>query len=44
MKSHKNLYPLLCSYENLELAFRKARKRKTAKDYVIEFEMDLENN
>lgn len=44
MKTHANLYPALCSYENLELAFKRARKRKTLKDYVIEFESDLENS
>jgi RNA-directed DNA polymerase len=44
MKTYRKLYPQLCSYENLELAFKKARKRKTMKDYVIEFEADLDNN
>lgn len=44
MKTYRNLYGQLCSYENLELAFRKARKRKTLKDYVVEFEVNLENN
>ncbi|NYZ76962.1 hypothetical protein H0O02_01455, partial [Candidatus Micrarchaeota archaeon] len=44
MKRYGNLYSQLCSYENLELAFKRARKRKTLKDYVIEFEADLENN
>ncbi len=44
MKAYGNLYSELCSYENLELAFKKARKRKTKKDYVIEFEANLENN
>lgn len=44
MKRYGNLYPRICSYENLELAFRKARKGKTKKDYVLEFEMDLEDN
>ncbi len=44
MKTYKNLYSELCSYENLELAFRKARKRKTQKEYVVEFEADLVNN
>lgn len=44
MKTYRNLYNQLCSYENLELAFKKSRKRKTLKDYVIEFEIDLENN
>jgi len=38
------LYSQLCSYENLELAFKKARERKTLKPYVIEFESDLESN
>lgn len=44
MRSYKNLYSKLCSYENLYLAYTKARKRKTTKPYVIEFEADLENN
>jgi retron-type reverse transcriptase len=44
MKRYGNLYPRICSCENLELAFRRARKGKTKKDYVIEFEMDLEYN
>ena len=44
MKRYGNLYPLICSYENLEIAFRKARKGKTKKEYVIEFEMNLEGN
>lgn len=44
MKTFKNLYQNLCSYENLYLAFKKARKRKTLKPYVIKFEKDLKNN
>jgi retron-type reverse transcriptase len=44
MKTYGNLYSQLCSYENLEFAFNKARKRKTTKEYVIEFEADLESN
>lgn len=44
MKRYGNLYSQLCSYENLELAFKKARKRKTMKEYVIEFESDLETH
>ncbi len=44
MKTYGNLYNRLCSYDNLHLALMKARKRKTLKDYVIEFESDLENN
>jgi len=38
------LYAELCSYENLELAFKKARKGKTLRDYVIKFEENLEEN
>lgn len=39
-----NMYEQLCSYENLFLAFKKARKGKTKKDYVVKFEKDLETN
>ncbi len=38
------LYSDLCSYKNLEHAFMKARKRKTLKPYVIEFEKNLKEN
>ncbi len=38
------LFSKLCSYENLELAFKKARKGKTLKHYVIEFENNLKQN
>lgn len=44
MKSHANLYESLCSYDNLELAFKKARKGKTLKTYVIDFEKKLKQN
>ncbi|MFH2105991.1 MAG: hypothetical protein ABII22_01920 [Candidatus Micrarchaeota archaeon] len=44
MKSYRHLYSKLCSYENLELAFTNARKGKTLKDYVMEFEADLKQN
>ncbi len=44
MKTYNNLYGQLCSYENLLLAFKRARKRKTLKKDVIELEADLENN
>jgi RNA-directed DNA polymerase len=40
----KNVYDQLCSFENLELAFKKARKGKTTKRYVIEFEDKLFEN
>jgi len=39
-----DLYNEICSYENLELAFTKARKRKSNQYYVIEFEKELKNN
>lgn len=39
-----DLYDALCSYDNLFLAYKKARKRKTAKSYVIEFEKNLKEN
>ncbi len=44
MKTYKNLYPKLCIFENLFLAYKKARKGKSKKDYVIKFESDLINN
>ena len=44
MKTYRNLYEKICSYENLELAFKKARKRKSSKNYVIDFEKNLEEN
>jgi len=37
-------YEYLCSYDNLELAFRKARRGKTLKSYVLEFEEKLKEN
>ncbi len=44
MKSYNNLWPELCSYDNLFLAYKKARKHKTTKYYVIEFEKNLKEN
>ena len=44
MTKYNNLWESLCSYENLDLAFRKARKRKTKKEYVQQFEQNLHNN
>lgn len=37
-------YEKLCSYQNLELAWKKARKHKTLKPYVVEFEKNLKDN
>jgi RNA-directed DNA polymerase len=42
MKTHKHLFPRLCSLENLELAYKKARKGKSKKNSVIEFEKNLD--
>lgn len=44
MKTYKNLYKELCSHKNLLSAFKKARKGKSKRDYVITFESDLQNN
>lgn len=40
----ENVYEELCSYENLETAFNRARRGKTLKPYVIEFEQKLKEN
>ena len=44
MKTYKRLYQKLCSKENIALAFIKAKKRKSRKPYVIEFEKKLSEN
>ncbi len=44
MKTYKNLWKQLISYENLWAAFRKARKGKTKKAYVKDFESSLKEN
>ena len=44
MKKHNNLYKKLCSHDNLVLAYRKARKGKSKKEYVVNFESNLINN
>jgi len=44
MKTYENLYPEITSKENLHLAYKKARKRKTKKEYVQEFRKDLKKN
>ncbi len=41
---NEDLYEQLCSYSNLELAFNKAKKRKTQRIDVIEFEEHLRDN
>jgi len=44
MKTYNNLYENICSKKNLVLAWKKARKGKTKKEYVIEFEEDIVGN
>ena len=44
MKTYKNLYEDLTSFRNLFLAYKKARKGKTRKSYVLEFESNLIEN
>lgn len=43
-KMHRDLWKELCSYDNLFLGYKKARKHKTTKDYVIKFEKSLKDN
>jgi retron-type reverse transcriptase len=42
MKTFKNLYPSICAFENLELAFRKARRGKRHRANVAAFEGNLD--
>lgn len=44
MKSSSNLYPKLCSYNNLLKAFKKASKGKSFMPYVVEFRENLNLN
>lgn len=44
MKTYNNLYSKIYDIKNLVSAWRKARKHKTKKDYVIEFEKNLREN
>jgi len=44
MKTYNNFYPEIYSIKNLVLAWKKARKGKTQRDYVIEFEKNLGAN
>jgi len=41
-KSHRGLYPQVYAWENLLLAFRKARRGKRAKPDVCRFEFNVE--
>jgi RNA-directed DNA polymerase len=44
MKTYKHLYPQVCAWENLYLAWRKARKGKRGRVPAATFEFDLETN
>jgi retron-type reverse transcriptase len=44
MKTHNKLYEEICSINNLANAWRKARKEKTKKKDIIEFELNLRGN
>ncbi len=44
MKTYRNLYPQVCDWDNLYLAYRKARKGKRGKPPAATFEYDLEAN
>ena len=41
---NNNIYPKIYSMRNLILSWQKARKGKTRKDYIIEFESKLREN
>ena len=41
MKTYKQLYPRICTWETLETAYRKARKGKRRKQPVADFEYNL---
>ena len=44
MKTYKHLYPLITSFDNLRLAFKKAARGKRSRPDVAAFEFDLERN
>jgi len=44
MKTYKNLYPQICTFENLFLAYRAAARGKRGKAEVAAFEQELEPN
>ncbi len=43
-KAAEDIYEEMCSYENLENAFNRAKRGKTLKHYVIDFEKNLKEN
>ena len=44
MKTYKNLYPQICSWENIHRAWRKARKGERGREPAATFEFNLEDN
>jgi len=44
LKTYRNLYPQVYAWENLELAYRRARKGKRARAPAAAFEFDRERN
>jgi RNA-directed DNA polymerase len=44
LKTYCHLYPQVCAWENLELAYRRARKGKRARKPAAVFEFDRERN
>jgi hypothetical protein len=44
LKRHDNLYPQLCTWDNLLLTYRKASKGKRGNPAVAAFEYHLEDN
>jgi RNA-directed DNA polymerase len=42
MKTYRNLYPQICSFENIYLAYRAARKGKRGRVAAASFELDQE--
>ncbi len=44
MKTYKNLYPQICSFESLYQAYREARRGKRERPAVANFEFDLDAN
>ena len=43
MKTYRNLYPQVCAWDNLYLAYRKARRGKRSHVAVSDFEYNLES-
>ena len=44
MKRLGRIWPQVCSFDNLHLAWRKARRGKARRDDVARFALDLEAN